>query len=81
MPLLTLELLEGSWVARSGLACVGSYNLISVVLYLGYYGTQYSVRLSPRFGYSILYEEYIMLLGSTTKKNATHLGLHRTLNS
>ena len=40
---------------------------------MGYYGTQYRVRLWPPFGYSILYEEYYLTEFNHQKK-ATQLG-------
>ena len=42
----------------------------------GYYGTHYRVRLYPPFWGIVFYIRNIILLGSTTKKNATQVSLH-----
>ena len=41
------------------LCCRCTYQ-VSSILFGGYYGTQYRVRLYPAFGYSILYKEYYL---------------------
>ena len=46
---------------------------MSSILLGGYYGTHYRVRLYPPFGGIVLYIRNVILLGLTTRKNATHI--------